>query len=168
MEDKKLTSEQDSFIEMHYRGMRKKLLNYATSQLHNESISEEAVHETFRIACSKADTFHSSSNPEGWLMKTLVFTIRNIQRCNQTISKYLIPLSDIEGIDGPPDSYITDLEARFGKLAKTEDFQILTSIVLEKNSMAEVARKYGISVEACKKRMQRIKKKLQKELDDDS
>ena len=43
-----------------------------------------------------------------------------------------------------------------------EDFQLLVNIVVRRYTMLEAAEELGITVEACKKRVQRAKKKLQK------
>ena len=56
------------------------LLTYAVYKLKNESLAEEAVQETFRIACQKADAFYDSKNRNGWLVKTLKNVISNTQR----------------------------------------------------------------------------------------
>ena len=39
------------------------LLNFAKAALKNDSLAEEAVQETFRIACVKVDQLASSKNP---------------------------------------------------------------------------------------------------------
>ena len=45
--------------------------------------------------------------------------------------------------------------------------QLLINIVIRKYSMLEAAEELGISVEACKKRVQRAKKRLQKIIEKD-
>lgn len=57
-----------------------------------------------------------------------------------------------------------DIDVLYGDEAKREDFQILKFIAVEKRSMKDAAEEFGISLEACKKRVQRIKKHLQKKL----
>ena len=49
-------------------------------------------------------------------------------------------------------------------LSKCVNFSLSFTIALEKCTMLEAAQELGISVEACKKRVQRARKKLQKYL----
>ena len=67
-------------IDKIYREMFRKLWIYAKIQLEDESLAEEAVQETFRIACEKPDSVINSDNPNGWIMNTLKYTIRGIKR----------------------------------------------------------------------------------------
>ena len=57
-----------------------------------------------------------------------------------------------------------DIDVLYGDEAKREDFQIFKMVAVEGRSMRETADEFGISIEACKKRVQRIKKRLQKKL----
>ena len=50
-------------------------------------------------------------------------------------------------------------------LLGSEDFKLLKKIILEKYPLSEAAEELNISVEACKKRVQRAKKKLREILD---
>lgn len=54
------------------------MIAYAISALNDRSLAEEAVQDTYRIACAKADDFLSSPNPKGWLLNTLKYVIKNI------------------------------------------------------------------------------------------
>ena len=65
-----MTAEQDRFLTDRYQAKRKFLLEYAESSLHNYALSEEAVQQTFEIACRKIEDFCNSPNPDGWLTKT--------------------------------------------------------------------------------------------------
>jgi len=56
------------------------MLSYATSALQNFHLAEEAVQNTFKLACIKIDSLMSSDKPSGWLMNALKFIIRNKRR----------------------------------------------------------------------------------------
>ena len=60
-----------------------------SERLRDHCLAEEAVQETFRIACAKADRLAESENRQGWLINTLKFVIRNTLR-NQTKLKNLL------------------------------------------------------------------------------
>ena len=59
-----------------------------------------------------------------------------------------------------------DLAALYGDLAARADFQLLKRVVLDGRTMLEAAEEYGITVEACKKRIQRLRAHLKKKLSD--
>ena len=63
--------EQRKQLEQLYREMNDLLKGYAYSKLADWSRAEEAVQETFRIACGKQEILLDSENPKGWLMNTL-------------------------------------------------------------------------------------------------
>ena len=54
----------------------------------------------------------------------------------------------------------------FMKIWPRADFQLLKRVVLDGCTMLEAAKEYGISVEACKKRIQRLRTHLKKKLSD--
>lgn len=58
-----LDKRQNHFIEELYIEMHDKLTVYAQSALDDPSQAEEAVQDTFRIACAKPDDLLSSNNP---------------------------------------------------------------------------------------------------------
>ena len=60
--------------------IRDSLFHYANIVLSNASLAEEAVQETFVIACTKQHALENSPNPEGWIMNTLKNVCRNIQK----------------------------------------------------------------------------------------
>ena len=66
----------DDRMEQLYREMFPKLYMYALRIMSKPSLAEEAVQNTFCIACSKEDSLFSSDNPHGWLMNTLKNVIR--------------------------------------------------------------------------------------------
>ena len=80
-----MNAEQSAQIEMLYLQMFDGMMAYARSSLPEEALAEEAVQETFRIACQKAEALCNSPNPKGWLIKTLKFTIQNIKRSRESM-----------------------------------------------------------------------------------
>ena len=59
-----------------------------------------------------------------------------------------------------------DVDLLYGDLAARADFQLLKRVVLDGCTMLEAAEEYGITVEACKKRIQRLRAHLKKKLSD--
>ncbi len=156
---------QMQFMEGLYLEMFSKLMAYARSSLDSETLAEEAVQETFRIACQKPEELSESANPQGWLVNTLKNTIRNIKRNRANAQKlaetYL--WNQLEENLASEDK--RSLELLYGSMADTEEFKLLTEMAVEGKSHEEMARDRGISISACKKRVQRAKEILQKKLE---
>jgi len=159
-----LTDTQRRAIEELYHEMFHPLLAYAKSALNDRTLAEEAVQDTFRIACAKADDFLSSPNQKGWLLNTLKNVIHNTVRSRAYLNSILVSSLDFDENTYAGDADALNLDFMYSDLADNEDYILLKKITLEKYSMLEAAQELGISVEACKKRVQRAKQKLKKRL----
>lgn len=159
-----MTAEQNKKIEALYLEMYDKLMIYARASLESEALAEEAVQETFRIACQIPHRLCSSPNPQGWLVLTLRNTVRNIQRnravAHRVITQYLLNQHAQISIS---EDHIS-LDVQYEDLVDSEEFKILAEMAIEGKSHREMAAARGISVSACKKRVQRAKEKLQKRI----
>lgn len=160
-----MNAEQNRKIEELYREMFDKMKVYACCSLDNEALAEEAVQETFRIACQKPEQLCGSVNPRGWLVQTLKYTIRNIQRNRETakriMEKYL--MTQIDAFAFSEDRI--DFHILYENVADTEELKLLAEMAIEGRSHLEMANSRGISVSACKKRVQRAKETLRKKID---
>ena len=159
-----MNAEQSRQIEELYLELYHKLMAYACSSIDNISLAEEAVQETFRIACQKPESVCNSDNPQGWIFLTLKNTIRNT-RSNQASAKHLLEqylLTYANEIIFTEHKLSVDV--MYENVAELEEFQLLKEMAIDGKSHQEMAEKRGISVNACKKRMQRAKELLQKKL----
>jgi RNA polymerase sigma-70 factor (ECF subfamily) len=157
-----LDKEQDKLIEQLYREMYIQLYAYAINALTDRQLAEEAVQDTFRIACMKADSLLKSDNKKGWLTNTLKHVIQNIRRSRARLNSLVISALSIDDIVIVSPTGGLDFDVIYSDLLGQEDFELLQMIILNKYTILKVARELGISVEACKKRVQRAKKKLRK------
>lgn len=57
------------------------------------------------------------------------------------------------------------LEVLYGNIADLDEFKLIQEMVVEGKSQLEMAQDRGISLDACKKRVQRAKEKLRKKID---
>ena len=159
-----MTAEQNQFLSERYHKKRKFLLEYAESSLHNYDLSEEAVQQTFEIACRKIDDFYNCPNPDGWLTKTLSFVVRNIES-RQRSERRVISITD----DYRPDLIAAPevplpLRVTYGSLVDTPQFRLLYETEVLGHTLAEIAEELDISEAACKKRAERARTFLQKKL----
>ena len=153
-----------SEIERLYLLMYDKLFVYARSSLFSDALAEEAVQETFRIACGKPEALCSSENPEGWLVATLKYVLSNSVRSRKAACRVLTDYvsARIETTAAPEKPL--PFSVLYEDIAQTEEFQILRELVIDRASLLEIAQARGISLDACKKRIQRAKKVLRKKL----
>jgi len=160
-----MNAEQNRKIEELYREMFDKMKVYACCSLDNEALAEEAVQETFRIACQKPEQLCGSVNPRGWLVQTLKYTINNIKSNRETakriMEKYL--MTQIDDFAFSEDRI--DFHILYENVADTEELKLLAEMAIEGRSHLEMANSRGISVSACKKRVQRAKETLRKKID---
>ena len=159
-----LDKNQQKFIENLYIEMYSSLLAYATSVLKHSQSAQEAVQDTFSIACAKVNELSASPNPKGWLVKTLKNVIRNMERTRAVISRMIITSIDIYNIGASKEISIEEqnVDLLYSDLENSEDYLLLKKFALDEHSMLEIAQELGISVEACKKRIQRARKRLKK------
>lgn len=154
-----LTKEQDKQISALYHEMFDSLLKIAVSSIGSELLAEEAVQETFCIACKKPEALLSSKNPQGWLVKTLRYVINNMKRIATTQGKLMAAVfwdySKLVHFDDYSNVEYSDM-------LSNEEYLLFRMITLDRISIREAAAEFNISVEACKKRVQRIRAKLRK------
>lgn len=158
-----MTSDQRKRIEEFYLEMYDRLFIYARSALDNESLAEEAIQETFRIVCMKPEDLLSSPNPKGWIVNTLKYTIQNMKRsrdkANVLLTQYLAANSRV--------AFSEDrirLEVTYENVARSEEFSLIKEMAVDGRSHLEMAQSRGISVAACKKRVQRAKEFLRRKI----
>ncbi len=160
-----MNAEQSRMIEQLYHEMFDKMKIYACCSFDNEALAEEAVQETFRIACQKPEQLCESDNPHGWLMQTLKYTIQNIHKKQKStkrlVEQYLVTqVKDFSVLEDK-----IDLNTLYGVIADTEEFKLLAEMAIEGRSHLEMANSRGISVSACKKRVQRAKEVLRRKME---
>ncbi len=141
------------------------LLAYARGALGGTEIAEEAVQQAFRIACDRPDALLKSRSPGGWLMRTLQNVIRNQLRTQQRWAQLLSdqPMEQLQ-LRAPQDEPGWELQYR--DLIDPEDYALFRRIALDGCTVAEAAQELGITVEACKKRVQRARLALRKKIEE--
>lgn len=159
-----MNAEQKRIIGALYQEMFDKLMAYACASLDSESLAEEAVQETFHIACQKPESVCGSINPQGWLVNTLKNTIRNIKSSRATAKRIVetYMLTQLRELSVTEDRI--HLNVLYENVADTEEFRLLSEMAIEGRSHEEMAHSRGITISACKKRVQRAKETLQRKI----
>ena len=147
-----------------YREMYGCMFVYASSVLQNRDLAEEAVQDPLCILCTKGDEALKKENPRGWLMCTLQNVMRNMNRQRMMMNRLIMTSLQAENLEEMLAYDEENVDILYGDVSVRADFQLLKRIVLDDYNMLEAAEEFGITVEACKKRVQRIKKLLRKKL----
>lgn len=151
------------YIEQLYREMFSVLYRYALKILQNPSLAEEAVQNTFCIACEKEEKLLLSANPKGWIMNVLKNVIRSSLRARAKLAVNVINILE----ENNAEVAITDeinVDILYSDISQTEDFRLLKQLALSNSSLLDISDELGIPFEVCKKRVQRARKRLQKKI----
>lgn len=159
-----MTWEQRERIEALYLEMYGLLFLYACNSFGDEALAEEAIQEAFRIACMKPDDFLSSPNPRGWIINTLKYTMQNMRRNRDKNKKLLTKYLANRDSSAAFSKDRLSLEVMYGNVANSEEFRLIKELAVEGKSHREIARSRGISVDACRKRVQRAKAFLRRKI----
>jgi RNA polymerase sigma-70 factor (ECF subfamily) len=161
-----LTDAQQRWLAQLYEQMYPSLFVYAQAHLADSHTSEEVVQETFKVACMKIDTLAESPTPNGWLMTTLKHIMRNMQR-RQALTATIFDTS--EEFDENRASALTNDNLEFDiactQVIGQRDYEMLKQAVLKQATISDIAQEFGLSEQACYKRIQRNKQKLRKDFE---
>lgn len=162
---------QEAFFNQLYQMQYQKMLLLAAKILSNLPQADEAVQDAFLEAWIHIDKLLEQEKPELWLQKTVKNKTLHILRERARNMKWLISLDDSFGQEfiAAPDrlEHIESdgLEKTRQKIAQAltrEEYTLLRRIALEQASYRIAAEEAGISIGACYKKVQRIRKKLKK------
>lgn len=133
---------------------------YATRFFRNQDLAQDVVQDTFLIAQAKIDRLMESESPKGWLFNTLKNVIGNTYKQQ----KRLADMVSIDDCDIPTTTELS-VEATYHSMIPDEDLQLLIWVYCEERPYSEVAQRLGISLDACKKRIQRARLKFRAAFD---
>lgn len=152
--------EREAYFEALYLELYHKLLGYAARSLEgNRDLAEEAVQDTFRLFWVKYDQAAASPNVRGWIVNTLKGEILNIRRTRARVANLVAQLSATPQVAAVArDEYGLDVE--YADLREDPDYQLLREFALEQRTVMELAQSRGITIPACKKRLERARKRL--------
>lgn len=167
--------EQDAFIEKIYREFFTKLWIYAKAELEDPEQAQEVVQDTFHEAVRHIGILMLHENPRGWLMDVLKKKIMHARRSmNRYILHFVSLDSDQEFVDpilsseDPAPNNVHDTLRDIRRVLLEEEWDLLRKIALENQPYKNVAKELGITVWACQKRVERIRKKLKQYFADNS
>ncbi len=134
------------------------LYHYAYTVLHDRPSAENLVNDTFLDAIKKAELLLTHENPTGWLMQALKFHIRHYLTA-QAKQPTILPLDSVQ----EPPSQESELKDAEESLSE-EDRRFYELYYKHGLSHKELSKRFGISVSASQKRLERIREKLKQYL----
>lgn len=162
----KLNRAQSELLASYYKQFYKQLYYYAKAAFRDPALAEEAVQETFHRACEKKDTFLASSDPKGWLYRALQYIMQEMTNERKQIARLLTALSTLksggECVSFEGDRAVVNID--YEGLLKPKDFALLCRVSIDNYSMLEAAEEFGLTLENCKKLVQRRRKELSERL----
>lgn len=159
-----MKAQHEKEIDRLYLQMYPMLFEYARSTLSNDALAAEAVQDTFLIACQKPEAVCESQNPQGWLVNTLKNVLSNTVRKQNIAKRVLLNYFESTKNEISYSEDNIDLHLLYGKVADSEEFQLLKEMAIDGRSYEEMADRRGISIATCRKRVERAKKMLQKKI----
>ncbi|MBQ2384389.1 MAG: sigma-70 family RNA polymerase sigma factor [Oscillospiraceae bacterium] len=158
-----MDEQQEHLLETLYLQLYERLFVYARSCLGSAELAEEAVQETFRIACQVPEKLFGSPDPAGWLVLTQRNVILRFSRDRRMLRKVL---EDHQALYTQETAQEPSLELMllWADRKLSEDLSLLWAYAVEGRSHRELARERDITVECCRKRLQRARDRLKERL----
>ena len=157
--------EQDIFLEQLYRAHFHELEVHAYGFLGRWDLANIAAQDAFHTAWIRIEAVMASPNPVGWMKNTVRNTCYNMVRSQNRYLKLFLSLEAL-----PPDaepsstdySQSSDLLQEIEDSLSPQEYALLKAIFIDGRSYLDLAEKLGISMWACRKRVERIIKKIRR------
>lgn len=161
--------EQDQFLEQLYQKHYIDLFLYARALLNGEGDPEEIVQDAFHTACGKIDELMASESAVGWMKNVVKNNVSNFRRRRNRELQLVQPLEDIAREPGSTDRETDEmlLRERCRSLLSDEEFELVRGVVIDGVPHAEMAKRQGIGLWACYKRVKRSLDKLARGMQDE-
>lgn len=164
--------EQEIFFNRLYQDNFQKLKRYAGTLLDDPSQAEEVAQDAFHTGIIEIEMLMAHEAPEKWLIVTVKNKARNCNRIHRrdllrfmsldadTVEK--VSSCSAEELFAQRESYDSAVE-KIEQALTTEEQYFLRRFVFDHVSHKELSGELGITLWACQKRMERIRKKLEKQ-----
>lgn len=168
-----MSTRQEDFFEKLYRGHFNEVELHALRIVKNRDDAQIVAQDTFHIAWEKIDAVMISPNPIGWLKVTAKNVANNMARTKNRQIALFVSFEELEekvaagANDELDETYAQELLETCSKILSKADYDLFRLIALDGLTYVEAADKVGISMWACYKRVERLRQKLQKLLENE-
>lgn len=164
-----MTPEENERFEQFYRQHLQKLLTYAYRYLHDWEEAKDATQEAFLVGMKKIDQFLGSENQVAWMKNVIRKKASNMRHTRKLREEIVVPLETLTTsphmYDSHEDEDVEALLDHCAELLKSDEYSLFVRIIWKRESYSHVSRELNISEWACRKRIQRILKKLNENWD---
>lgn len=157
-----MDSRQDHFFTKLYIEHFDFLYSLACSLLHDDHFGYDLVQDTFQVALLRIDELMEHTNPTGWLVQTMKYKLAHILRDQKLLIELREEISAYPNERHAFEECENNWKERWEKVLSKVEISMLQRYYGEGYPIHIVAQEYGISVDACYKRLQRAKEKLRK------
>ncbi|MBR3059926.1 MAG: sigma-70 family RNA polymerase sigma factor [Oscillospiraceae bacterium] len=164
--ERPLETGEQTFFQGLYQDHYRALFSYAYHLGVGREAAEDYVQEAFLTALRQAEAVKNSPNPRGYLQQVLRNVIGYQLRCMRYAAELQRKLRERIPEEGESGSGGLRPETLYRGAVSDEELRLLIRFYLEGWSQKELAEELGISLSACKKRIQRAKERLRSALED--
>ena len=157
---RKLREDEREFLSKLFHSEFENMAKIANIRLCNLYEAQDAVQETFLAAQNNIEKIMQSENPQGWLMNALKYSVKQQWRTKMRFEllQQEIKFNTTDTISEGSDDF------ELWRVLSKDEYETLRMIYIEGYTRREVADILGITYEACKKRVQSAKRKLNSEI----
>lgn len=165
-----MTRAEKAFFDELYTKYFPDVYRYAQALVQDPLVAEEVAQDVFLTALFRLADLRAAEEPKRWLIKTAKYKCMHVFRARTQWKKWMIAWEDL-GTEPAAQDLLRQVEeqesfqqvrAEIETLLTQEEAALVQLIVWEEQSYRAAAQGLGITVAACQKRMQRIRKKLHK------
>ena len=151
-------------IEILYKQYYKLLVAYAYRYLADWNAANDAVQETFHDICRNPERLLTSKQPLAWLKVACRYVCLGLLRKQNINRQTLLSLEELDETTLPPvyDSVSREEVQELVGIDDPSDAELLYRIFVLQESYEAVAQSLGVTVWACYKRAERLRKRIQK------
>ena len=160
-----MTGKQERFIRDLYDEMYDTLMKYTIKVLGDTESAEDAVQEVLVLICMNVELLMHHEAPNGWVLLTMRNILRGAAKERVKGIKLLGRLQEKTLFEQDEESDYEqeiDPDVLYEDILESEDYKLMRRLAEGQLTISELASEMGISVEACKKRVQRARKRLEK------
>lgn len=166
-----MTRAEKEFFDELYTQCFPDVYRYAQALVQDPSVAEEVAQDVFLTALFRLEDLLAADQPKRWLLKTAKYKCMHVFRDRTQWKKRMIAWEDLDAEPAARDllqqveeqEAFQQAKARIETLLTREELTLVQLIVWEERSYRAAAQAMGLTVAACQKRMQRIRKKLRKQ-----
>jgi RNA polymerase sigma-70 factor (ECF subfamily) len=140
------------------------LRNYLRNQLHDPTVAEDLLQETFLKALAQGSRFCQLENSRAWLFHVAKNRLIDYRRTHKTHEEIPADLADHPKPEQPVVDDLSQCLPRVLRELRPEDSEVITLCDIDGLTQAEYARLKGLTPAGAKSRIQRARKRLKQQL----